>query len=49
MDIYGLKNKIMKAIHENLAQPLTYLYNTSIYEGVFLDEFWIRVVPIFKK
>lgn len=50
MDIYGLKIKIMKEIHENLAQPLTHLHKAGICEGIFQDKFKInRVVPIFKK
>jgi len=49
-DYYGFSNKVIKEVIDLLAQPLVYIFNFSIKNGVFPSALKItKTVPIFKK
>lgn len=49
-DIYGLSSDVLKSVIYNILEPLTYVLNQCILEGVFPTSLKIsRIVPIFKK
>ena len=45
----GMSNKLIKALINSIAQPLTTVINKSIKEGIFPDEMKIaKIIPLFK-
>ncbi|PNF35250.1 hypothetical protein B7P43_G06859, partial [Cryptotermes secundus] len=46
----GLSNKIIKLCGEQIAKPLTYIYNLSLYTGIYPDRLkYANIIPCFKK